>query len=66
MDMNEDRWGQPIWLVSEMREDPYIRDGVELGTRVADCYETHGPDPRSLTTYLDFWFGIAQLDAMMR
>lgn len=64
--MNEDRWGQPIWLISEMRADPYVRDCAELGTRVADCYETNGPDLRSLISYLDFWCGVAQLNAMMR
>lgn len=44
------------------REDPYGMDVLELGVRVADCYETH----TDIDCYLRWWITIAQAQAHLK
>lgn len=55
-----------LQFLLEDRDDPFGRDWLELGVRVADCFEVQGTDNRSIQDYLKFWCGVAQLDAMIR
>ena len=46
---------------ADLQEDPYFRDVLEQGQRVADCQETHGD-----FDYIEFWVEVARLNALLK